>query len=82
MLHSAAANYAASEECDFNQLFLQEETATSRQLAKVLTELVGEDMIKEWQMLYRAGRVQVMPLALAFMPSPAELHVDGSMLRH
>lgn len=60
---------------------LQEETATSRQLAKVLTELVGEDMIREWQMLYRAGWNQVMPFPLALalalalvMPCPAALY--------
>ena len=41
---------------------VQEETASSQELSKLLIELVGEELIKEWQVLYRAGRPQVMPL--------------------
>lgn len=39
---------------------VQEESASSQELSKLLIELVGEELIREWQMLYRAGRFQVM----------------------
>ena len=52
---------------------LQAETVTSQELSKVLIEMVGEDLIKEWQMLHRAGRVQVISFAvsnsLKYLPS-------------
>lgn len=53
---------------ELEHCMLQAETATSQELSKVLIELVGEDLIKEWQMLYRAGRVQVTPCGISNSP--------------
>ena len=47
---------------------LQAETWRSQELSKVLIELVGEDLIKEWQMHFRARRSQVTPCGISNSP--------------
>lgn len=53
---------------ELQHCMLQAETWRSQELSKVLIELVGEDLIKEWQMHFRARRSQVTPCGISNSP--------------